>query len=174
MCELTVHPRRDSRSACCTPNITTAPRDSTAHVEAMKKTLLGTTAAATLVLTLVAEGRTRTAGGVRKRIQATGSTPAAAEAAVFAKAQQLGAVSTSTANVSTLRQLVDLWLVDMIEPRLILPQTKRMYTTKATELGNMFGAIELKGPCSSAEGDDIRVVHGRRHSEPSRLRERAS
>ncbi|MGI0522129.1 tyrosine-type recombinase/integrase [Microbacterium maritypicum] len=109
----------------------------------------------------VADGRTRTASGVLKRIQASGPTRAAAEAAIIAKAQQLGAVSTRTASVSTLRQLFDLWLVDMIEPRLILPQTKRMYATKATELGNMFGAIEL----ADLRGHRLQVLLNRLASE---------
>lgn len=109
----------------------------------------------------VADGRTRTASGVLKRIQASGPTRAAARAAIIAKAQQLGAVSTRAASVSTLRQLLDLWLVDMIQPRLILPQTKRMYATKATELGNMFGAIEL----ADLRGGRLQVMLNRLASE---------
>ncbi|WP_029260305.1 site-specific integrase [Microbacterium sp. Cr-K29] len=90
-----------------------------------------------------AETYTRTASGQRKRIQAKGSSPKEATAALVAKAAKLGAASTGVANVSTLRELLDLWLTDMIEPRLVLPQTKRMYASKANELGDMFGAIEL-------------------------------
>lgn len=91
----------------------------------------------------IASAYTRDASGERKRIQAKGATEAEATKRLTARAANLGAMGSVTANVSTLRQLLDLWLADMIQPRLVLPQTKRMYAAKANELGDMFGAIEL-------------------------------
>lgn len=109
----------------------------------------------------IASAYTRDASGERKRVQAKGATGAEAVRRLTTRAANLGALSSVTANVSTLRELLDLWLTDMIQPRLVLPQTKRMYVAKANELGDMFGAIEL----AELRGGRLQVILNRLASE---------
>jgi integrase len=91
----------------------------------------------------IADGYTRTAAGARKRVQAKGATEKEATAALIAKAAKLGVKSTAISNASTLGHLLDSWVDNIVEPRIVLDQTKRMYRTKAARLKGWFGAIEL-------------------------------
>jgi len=81
--------------------------------------------------------------GRLRRIRASGSTSAEAEAAVRQKAASLGLSPDVVPRASTLGELLELWLAEVVSSRNIRPQTALMYRTKANRLTRLYGGIEV-------------------------------
>lgn len=92
-----------------------------------------------------AHASTRDASGARKRIKASASTAEEAERLVRSKAAGLAFVPGELTGASTLGELLDVWLAEVVATRNIRPQTMQMYRTKVNRLQRDFGAIELSG-----------------------------
>lgn len=90
-----------------------------------------------------AQGSTRDAAGNSRRIRASGSRPEEAMATLRARAARLGLVPGELSGASTLGELLDVWLRDIVESRNIRPQTVSAYRTKANRLKREFGALEI-------------------------------
>lgn len=90
-----------------------------------------------------AQGSTRDAAGKLRRLRASGSTHEEAMATLRARAARLGLVPGELSGASTLGELLDVWLREIVESRNIRPQTVSAYRTKANRLKREFGALEI-------------------------------
>lgn len=92
---------------------------------------------------IFAQGSTRDATGKLQRLRASDATPEEATAALRERAARLGLVPGELSGASTLSELLDMWLTEIVESRNIRPQTVTGYRTKANRLKREFGALEL-------------------------------
>ncbi|WP_292728666.1 tyrosine-type recombinase/integrase [Microbacterium sp. UBA837] len=90
-----------------------------------------------------ARGSTRDTAGKLRRISATGATAKEAVTALRKRAAQLGLIPGELSGASTLGELLDVWLSEVVESRNIRPQTVAAYRTKANRLKREFGALEI-------------------------------
>lgn len=90
-----------------------------------------------------ADATTRDLTGRLRRIRASGPTKAEAEAAVRQKAAFLGLSPDALSGASTLSELLEQWLAEIVSSRNIRPQTALMYRTKANRLARLYGGIEV-------------------------------
>jgi site-specific recombinase XerD len=91
----------------------------------------------------LARGSTRDTSGKLRRIRATGETAEEVMAALRMRAARLGLVPGELSGASTLGELLDVWLSEIVESRNIRPQTVAAYRTKANRLKREFGALEI-------------------------------
>ena len=90
-----------------------------------------------------AQGSTRDTAGKLRRIRASGATAEEAVATLRQRAARLGLIPGELSGASTLGELLDVWLLEIVESRNIRPQTVASYRTKANRLNREYGAVEL-------------------------------
>lgn len=90
-----------------------------------------------------ADAKTRDVTGRVRRVRGSGATAAEAEAVVRQKAATLGLSPDNLSGASTLGELLNVWLSEIVAHRNIRPQTALMYRTKANRLTRLYGGIEV-------------------------------